>query len=287
MTDYMCALRRADYDSIWVGLMQLLSMFILLKSQIYAKCVLCSLLHLEYLQTTNVHPGFNIFRYHSTSLNEEDGEVAFSMLARSIVTDPDKFEFDKVNRNFQLIQALMEVEVDMAEENYNENEIKSRNLSPASKSSHNRRKVSPKKVPEVHSKANQDKNAKKYGIRVFDYKLADFINNENELKKVEEGIQEILDSIVDGTWRVHPPKQGQYASKPNSKLLDPQKSMFPQEANQKNLLQGFEKLVNNTQRLLEVSQDPPKSVFSFLKEPASEEKTEAISKPKRRKEMPI
>ena len=47
---------------------------------------------------------------------EEDGEIAFSVLARSILRDSDKSSFRRLNANFQLMPFLFEVQADLMSE---------------------------------------------------------------------------------------------------------------------------------------------------------------------------
>ena len=251
-------------------MLHLLTVFILLDSHLYAKSVLCFILHLRYLSATKEHPGYEVFTRYPTCFNEEDGEIAFSMLARSIVTDPDKFDFVKVNRNFQMIQTLMEMESDIAADfDATSSPVAGRKSPRAGK-----RKTSPKKVSKLQTEEKQDFRAQRYGVRVFDYKLADFENNEVELKCVREGIQETLQAIVDGSWMIYPANQSQYAAKPVEKLEVPTSKSLPEVASSETLATGFDELVTKCKRLLETKSDAPGSMFSCLKRCSSDTKSD-------------
>ena len=64
-------------------------------------------LHLHYLESVR-HPCWHMLSSHPASFNEEDGEIALSVLARSIVHSPTKSDIEAVSKRFQLMRLYLD-----------------------------------------------------------------------------------------------------------------------------------------------------------------------------------
>ena len=92
-------------------MIKLIHILLLLKSREYSRAVIVHLLHIRYLHKSN-HPGYTMMKDNFANFVEEDGEIAFSLLARSILSTSDKSDFHKLNRNFQMISIYLDIQND-------------------------------------------------------------------------------------------------------------------------------------------------------------------------------
>ena len=106
--DYLGSIRRNDADTILQNESRLLVVLGSLENEqnrLYFRAVLLNRLHREGLRESfpNV---YRILIDNIATLNEEQGEIALSVLANSVVSEGDRGKVEKLRQNFQLLNFI-------------------------------------------------------------------------------------------------------------------------------------------------------------------------------------
>jgi hypothetical protein len=78
----------------------------------YRKCMLVNLMLWAHYSNKNL-PIFEMIKHNASMCNEESGELAFSVLARTIASNSSRMDIDSVNRHFILSRLKLDVANDL------------------------------------------------------------------------------------------------------------------------------------------------------------------------------
>ena len=99
--DYGALLKLGKFQLSFKALQQLWLVFLCLAPEsMYCRGVLLYLLQLEHWKTYWRNP-FTMLKNHFSSFIEEDGELSFSVLSRTVLQDSHKSSFDTLNNAFK------------------------------------------------------------------------------------------------------------------------------------------------------------------------------------------
>jgi len=108
--DYSAALHSNDWNSIFS--MQLKIFWVILSLErspfLYVRALLLHFSQLEYFKD-KLPQIYTVITQNPSSFNEEEGEIALSVLAHSVVTDNFKSKINKLSTNFQLIHLYRQI----------------------------------------------------------------------------------------------------------------------------------------------------------------------------------
>lgn len=105
--DYGCATKMDDGQLIMNHLFFSLKAFLLLKSSLYANGVILCLLILLHWRRHNL-PMWTMWTANLSCYNEESGEIAFGLLAASLLNDTKKSVFDHLNKRWILLRKYFD-----------------------------------------------------------------------------------------------------------------------------------------------------------------------------------
>ena len=88
----------------------------------YPKVMLAFMLVLQHWRETN-YPGYTMMMNNMGVYNEELGELTFAILARSVLGDHTKDDFDKMNSLFRLLPVYRDVKADVVADNNASNSL--------------------------------------------------------------------------------------------------------------------------------------------------------------------
>ena len=133
--DYYLHLRRKDITKILPALYRLQLACVMLKhsksphrgeSHHYPKLILANLCILAYWTNTN-YIGMRMMDSNISVVNEELGEMTFSMLARCVLGDHHKFSVDHMNDMYQLLPVYRDLRNDVSSDVHSTSSISWRN----------------------------------------------------------------------------------------------------------------------------------------------------------------